>query len=71
MAQVKENQIFDGKGWIGYIAANYQLQFDEGTPQNGALYTSGFSVCGNKLALGKSTVFYRCLSGNFYNLYDR
>jgi len=72
MALVKDNQLFDGKNWIGYIAANHQLQFDAGVAQNGALYTSGFSVCdNNKLALGKSTVFYRCLSGNFYNLYDR
>jgi len=72
MASVKNNQLFDAKKWIGYIAANYQLQFDEGVAQNGALYTSGFSVCNNnRLALGNSTVFYRCLSGNFYNLYDR
>lgn len=72
IARVVNNQLFDGKNWIGYIAANYQLQFDEGVAQNGALYTSGFSVCdGNKLALGNSTVFYKCLSGDFYNLYDR
>jgi len=72
LASVKNNQLFDGKTWVGYIAGNYQLQFDAGVAQSGALYTSGFSVCDdNKLALGKSTVFYRCLSGNFYNLYDR
>ena len=72
MAEVKNNQLFDGNKWIGYIASNYQLQFDEGVAQAGALYTSGFSVCDNdRLALGNQTVFYRCLSGNFYNLYDR
>ena len=61
----------DNKGRTGYIAANYQFQFDA-PPQAGAIYTSGFSVCGNgSLALGGSTTFYQCLSGNFYNLYDR
>ena len=61
----------DAKGRTGYIAANYQFQFDA-PPQAGALFTSGFSTCGNgSLALGGSNVFYQCLSGNFYNLYDR
>lgn len=61
----------DEKGRIGYIASNYQLQFD-GPPQAGAIFTAGFSVCGNgSLALGGSNVFYQCLSGSFYNLYDR
>jgi hypothetical protein len=61
----------DGQGRTGYIASNYQLQFDA-PPQAGALFTSGFSVCGNgSLALGGSNVFYQCLSGSFYNLYDR
>lgn len=55
----------------GYIAANYQFQFD-GPPQTGAIYTAGFSACSNgTLALGGSSVFYQCLSGSFYNLYDR
>ncbi|PNY25915.1 Cell wall mannoprotein CIS3, partial [Tolypocladium capitatum] len=61
----------DAKGRTGYIASNFQFQFD-GPPQAGAIYTAGFSTCGNgSLALGPSTVFYRCLSGSFYNLYDR
>ena len=61
----------DAKGRTGYIASNYQFQFDN-PPQAGALYTSGFSVCGNgSLALGGSAVFYQCLSGTFFNLYDR
>ena len=61
----------DAKARTGYIASNYQFQFD-GPPQAGAIYTAGFSVCGNNsVALGGSTVFYECASGDFYNLYDR
>ena len=61
----------DSQGRTGYIASNYQFQFD-GPVQSGAIYTSGWSICGNgSLALGGSTTFYQCLSGNFYNLYDR
>ncbi|KAI1309229.1 hypothetical protein F5Y03DRAFT_75273 [Xylaria venustula] len=61
----------DAQGRTGYIASNYQFQFD-GPPQAGALITSGFSVCkDNTLALGSSKTFYQCLSGDFYNLYDR
>ncbi|KXL43929.1 hypothetical protein M433DRAFT_151342 [Acidomyces richmondensis BFW] len=60
----------DSHGRTGYIASNYQFQFDD-PPQAGAIYTAGFSVCGNgSLALGGSTVFYQCLSGDFYNLYN-
>lgn len=61
----------DAKGRTGYIASNYQFQFDA-PPQAGAIYTSGFTFCGNgTLALGGSNVFYECQSGDFYNLYDR
>ncbi|GAO18731.1 hypothetical protein UVI_02047110 [Ustilaginoidea virens] len=61
----------DAKDRTGSIVANYQFQFD-GPPQDNAIYTAGFSVCNNgSLALGGSTVFQRCLSGSFYNLYDR
>ena len=61
----------DAQGRTGYIASNFQFQFDA-PPQSGAIYTSGFSVCSNgSLALGGSNIFYQCLSGNFYNLYDR
>ncbi|KAK8219229.1 hypothetical protein M8818_000961 [Zalaria obscura] len=60
----------DAQGRTGYIAANYQFQFDD-PPQAGAIYTAGWSVCGNgSLALGGSNVFYQCLSGSFYNLYS-
>jgi hypothetical protein len=61
----------DQAGRTGYIAANYQFQFDS-PPQAGSIYTSGFSVCSNySLALGGSAIWYECLSGDFYNLYDR
>ncbi|KAF2088873.1 hypothetical protein K490DRAFT_38451, partial [Saccharata proteae CBS 121410] len=61
----------DAYGRIGYIASNYQFQFDN-PPQSGAIYTAGFSLAQNgSLALGGSAVWYRCLSGDFYNLYDR
>ncbi|QSZ30885.1 hypothetical protein DSL72_000443 [Monilinia vaccinii-corymbosi] len=59
----------DQEDRTGYIASNYQFQFD-GPPQAGAIYTGGWSVCSNgSLALGGSAVFYQCLSGSFYNLY--
>ncbi|KAL7897375.1 hypothetical protein HDV63DRAFT_368226 [Trichoderma sp. SZMC 28014] len=61
----------DAKDRTGYIASNYQFQFDD-PPQVNAIYTSGFSACSNgKLGLRGSTTFYQCQSGNFYNLYDR
>jgi hypothetical protein len=64
-------QLKDAVGRTGYIAANFQFQFDA-PPQTGAIYTGGFSVGSNgSLALGGSAVFYQCLSGSFYNLYDR
>jgi hypothetical protein len=60
----------DSVGRTGYIAANFQFQFDK-PPQAGAIYTAGWSVCANgSLALGGSNVFYQCLSGNFFNLYN-
>ncbi|KAI1856915.1 hypothetical protein JX265_000733 [Neoarthrinium moseri] len=67
---LKDGQTYDSLDRTGYIASNYQFQFD-GPPQAGALYTSGFSVCeDNLLALGSNKTFYRCLSGDFYNLYN-
>lgn len=67
---LSEGVLKDGQGRIGYIAENSQFQFD-GPPQTGAKFTAGFSVCNSGLlALGNSTVFYQCLSGDFYNLYQ-
>ncbi|KAJ9656798.1 hypothetical protein H2198_004686 [Neophaeococcomyces mojaviensis] len=61
----------DQAGRFGYIAANRQFQFDNPI-QAGAIFTAGWSVCSNgSLALGGSAIFYQCLSGNFYNLYDQ
>lgn len=59
----------DSDGRTGYIAANSQFQFDK-PAQTGAIYTAGWSVCGNgSLAIGGTAVFQGCLSGTFYNLY--
>lgn len=69
---IENGVLYDGKRRQGYIAANYQFQFDAGVPQTGAIITAGFSLCENgSLALGGSAVFWQCLSGTFYNLYDR
>ncbi|PSD99774.1 hypothetical protein C7G66_19015, partial [Acinetobacter baumannii] len=65
-----DDSIYDSQDRTGYIASNFQFQFD-GPFQAGAIYTSGFSVCeDNLLALGSNKTFYRCLSGDFYNLYN-
>ncbi|EMC95029.1 hypothetical protein BAUCODRAFT_72654, partial [Baudoinia panamericana UAMH 10762] len=59
----------DAQSRTGYIADNYQFQFDA-PPQTGAIYTAGWSTCSNgSLAIGSSAIFYQCLSGTFYNLY--
>ena len=69
--QLKNGKLTDNQGRTGYIASNYQFQFDK-PAQAGAIYTSGWGVCGNgTLSLGGQTTFYQCLSGDFYNLYDR
>ena len=68
---LKDGTLTDDEGRTGYIAANNQFQFDK-PAQTGAIYTSGFSVCSNgTLAIGDSAIFYQCLSGDFYNLYDK
>lgn len=68
---LRDGVLTDSRNRTGYIASNFQFQFDD-PPQSGALYTAGFSLCGNgSLALGGSAVWYQCLSGDFYNLYDR
>ena len=69
---IKGGVLTDAKGRIGSIVSNRQFQFDGPPPQAGAIYAKGWSISpeGN-LALGSSDVFYQCLSGNFYNLYDQ
>ncbi|CAI4044491.1 uncharacterized protein SKDI_11G0580 [Saccharomyces kudriavzevii IFO 1802] len=68
---LKDGVLTDSKNRIGSIVSNRQFQFDGPTPQAGAIYAAGWSITteGN-LALGNDDVFYQCLSGNFYNLYD-
>ncbi|AET39939.1 uncharacterized protein Ecym_5165 [Eremothecium cymbalariae DBVPG len=69
---LSDSVLRDAHGRIGSIVASRQFQFDGPPPQAGAIYAKGWSLTpdGN-LALGDSDVFYRCLSGNFYNLYDQ
>ena len=61
----------DAKGRIGAVVANRQFQFDGPPPQAGTIYAAGWSISpdGN-LAIGDNQIFYQCLSGTFYNLYD-
>ncbi|CCE63417.1 hypothetical protein TPHA_0E03270 [Tetrapisispora phaffii CBS 4417] len=68
---LKGGELTDAKGRIGSIVANRQFQFDGPPPQAGAIYAAGWSITpeGN-LAIGDNDIFYQCLSGNFYNLYD-
>lgn len=62
----------DGFGRIGAIVANRQFQFDGPPPQAGTIYAAGWSVTLNgTLAIGDNDVFFQCLSGTFYNLYDK
>ena len=60
----------DENGRTGFIASNGQFQFLRPPPLN-ATYTAGFSLCeNNSLALGSSAIWYQCISGAYYNLYD-
>jgi len=64
---LQDGILLDQELRTGSVVANQQLQFD-GPAQNGAIYTAGFSICGNgTLALGSSTVWYQCRSGDFFN----
>ncbi|CAL9731815.1 cell wall mannoprotein Cis3p [Monosporozyma unispora] len=67
-----ENGILsDNKARIGSIVSNRQFQFDGPTPQAGAIYGAGWTITSEgNLALGAQDIFFQCLSGNFYNLYD-
>lgn len=69
---LKDGILRDSKGRIGSIVANRQFQFDGPPPQAGAIYANGFSITKDGyIALGSSDKFWQCLSGDFYNLYDR
>ena len=69
---LNNGNLLDNQGRTGYIASNYQFQFDK-PAQAGAIFTAGFSVCPSDgtLTLGDTRTFYQCLSGDFYNIYDR
>lgn len=57
---------------MGSIMSNRKFQFDGPTLQAGAGIAAGWGITNSgKLALGNNTVFYQCLSGTFYNLYDQ
>ena len=66
---LEDSILYDSNGRIGAIVSNQQFQFDGPPPQAGSIYAAGWNIVNGKLALGKSTTFYQCLSGNFYNLY--
>jgi len=68
---LEDGDLLDQAGRTGYIASNYQFQFDSPV-QAGARETTGFSLCSNMtLALDDSAIWYQCLSGDFYNLYSQ
>ncbi|KAH8730473.1 hypothetical protein GQ44DRAFT_606676 [Phaeosphaeriaceae sp. PMI808] len=74
---LQNGNLKDQAGRIGYIASNFQLQFDNPI-QAGARESSGFSLCSNgSLALSSSSrttgaaIWFQCLSGTFYNLYSQ
>ncbi|RMZ71362.1 covalently-linked cell wall [Pyrenophora seminiperda CCB06] len=70
LCTLEDGILHDQYGRTGSVVANRQFQFD-GPPQAGAIYTGGWSVCGNNsLAMGGSTRWWRCMSGPFGNLYD-
>ncbi|ODV64276.1 uncharacterized protein ASCRUDRAFT_23994, partial [Ascoidea rubescens DSM 1968] len=68
---LKDSVLIDAFGRIGSIVSNRQFQFDGPPPQAGTIFAAGWSITSDGyLALGDSAIFYQCLSGNFYNLYD-
>lgn len=68
---LQNGNLKDQAGRTGYIASNYQFQFDAPV-QAGARVSTGFSLCNNgSLALGSTAIWYQCLSGTFYNLYSQ
>lgn len=69
MLTLNGGQLKDQAGRIGYIASNDQLQFDNPIQSN-AKYTTGFSACPNGTLALETAVWFECLSGKFYNLYD-
>lgn len=68
---LQEGILRDTNDRIGCIVGGHQFQFDGPVPQYGTIYAGGWSITDKgQLALGDSTKFYQCASGEFYNLYD-
>lgn len=62
----------DSQDRIGSIVSSHQFQFDGPIPQHGTIFANGWSVSKDgRLAIGNTTTFYQCASGNFFNLYDK
>ncbi|CCH58415.1 hypothetical protein TBLA_0A06230 [Henningerozyma blattae CBS 6284] len=72
VVSLTDGLLIDSKGRIGSVVSNRQIQFDGPPPQSGSIYAAGWALTpdGN-LALGSQDIFYQCLSGNFYNMYDQ
>lgn len=68
---LKDGVLKDQAGRTGNIVANHQFQFDSPL-QDGSIYQDGFGICPNgTLTHQGSAIWYQCLSGTFYNLYDQ
>jgi len=68
---LKDGVLTDQAGRTGNVVANHQFQFDKPI-QHGSLYKDGFAICENgTLTHQGSAIWYHCLSGSFYNLYDQ
>ncbi|PVI06842.1 hypothetical protein DM02DRAFT_472718, partial [Periconia macrospinosa] len=70
LASLKDGVLTDRAGRTGNVVANHQFQFDKPI-QHGSIYKDGFAICENgTLTHQGSAIWYQCLSGSFYNLYD-
>lgn len=70
---IEDGILRDEENRIGSIVGSRQFQFDgPDTPQYGTIYAAGWSITNKgQLALGNTTKFYQCASGDFFNLYDQ
>jgi hypothetical protein len=72
IARLDNSVLTDVRMRVGAIVANNQLQFDGPPAQIDSIFTTGWTVCGNdSIVLSGSAFFYRCLSGNFYKIYNK
>lgn len=71
LISLEDGILRDSNNRIGSIVMSHQFQFDGPVPQHGTIYAAGWSITSEgRLALGDSTKFYQCASGEFFNLYD-